>query len=344
MIEQYLNTIQNNVNLEDGQQVIKNILINIYMKQGISNKELARNNFLPIPVVVAIKKEFIKINIVKQDRGIRTTEKGTYLVEKEIGFSGLNQELYLKLNEEGFNKYSDIFELKDSLTEIYENRPIADVTIDQTKCTIDTAIKRALLSIKKGTLIGSNILCVGDDDLVSIALGFILKKLYVDMSNCRTTIQVLDIDNRIINYIEDISFKYKLPIKCKQHDLRLPFLNKERNYFDCLYTDPPYTLEGLNLFLSRGIEALKKNKGQTIFLSFSHKSLAFNYEMQKIFMEMGLIIAEILPSFNTYEGAGIIGNKGQLIILTTTTTTKGLISTTFNNPIYTREVKRMSSK
>jgi predicted methyltransferase len=40
---------------------------------------------------------------------------------------------------------------------------------------------------------------------------------------------------------------------------------------------------------------------------------------------MGLTVSEIIAKFNTYKGASIIGNTGQMIILKTTNATKALI-------------------
>ncbi len=180
-MENYLETVNKNVNIDEGIQAITNTLINIYFKEGISTKELARKNFLPIPVITAIKKELIKCDLVVQDRGVRLTRKGRGFVEQNLGFYGLNIELYTKLFSESWRDIKEINEVKEALNEIFINRPQADVTIDQSKCTVDTAIKRAVLCLRNSALIGKRILCIGDDDLVSIALGFLLKKLFSDI-------------------------------------------------------------------------------------------------------------------------------------------------------------------
>lgn len=58
------------------------------------------------------------------------------------------------------------------LSTIYEARPIADVAIDQAKCTVETALKRALLALDYTMLLNKRILCLGDDDFISVALAF----------------------------------------------------------------------------------------------------------------------------------------------------------------------------
>lgn len=338
-MENYLETVNKNVNIDEGLQAITNILIDIYFKEGISTKELARNNFLPIPVVTAIKKEFIKLDMVIQKRGVRLTSKGRAFVEESLGFYGVNKELYTKLFSDSWSDIKEIDELKETLNEIFINRPQVDVTIDQSKCTVDTAIKRAVLCAKNSALIGKKILCLGDDDLVSIALGFLLKKLFNNSSYSKTRIFVMDIDNRILDYISSISKDEDLPISCKYVDLRMPLPEEFKNQFDCLFTDPPYTLQGMNLFLSRGLEALKNQNGLSIFFSYAHKSPEFELNMQKYFVHMGLMISEILNSFNIYDGAQIIGNTGQMIILKTTKNSNPLIKGYYEEPIYTGELK-----
>jgi predicted methyltransferase len=113
-----------------------------------------------------------------------------------------------------------------------------------------------------------------------------------------------------------------------------------REQYDCFFTDPPYTLQGMTLFISRGISGLRKKKGLPIFLSFAHKSPDFTLAMQREFIRMGLMTREVIPCFNEYEGAVMIGNRGQMIILKTTESTSPDITSTFEDAVYTGEVKR----
>ncbi len=95
----------------------------------------------------------------------------------------------------------------------------------------------------------------------------------------------------------------------------------------------------MNLFISRGIDALKDDSGLNIYFSYAHKSQEFQLSMQKYFLSMGLTISEVKPRFNIYEGANIIGNTGQMVILKTTNITKALIKTPYKGAMYTGEIK-----
>lgn len=335
----YIEEVNMNIKLEEGKKTIEDILVKVYFEEGISTKELARNNILPIPIVAAIKKEFIKKGLIIQDRGTRLTAKGIRFVEEQLGFKEINRTLYMKLLMEPWKEHKEIIEIKEELKVIFNNRPQVDVTIDQSKSSVDTSLKRAILSLKNHTLIGKRILCIGDDDLVSVALGFLLKRLFNNTICHNTKITVMDIDKRVTDYISNIAIKESLPIECKCVDLRTPLADDFKNQFDCFFTDPPYTLKGMNLFLSRGVEALKDDSGLTIYFSYAHKSPNFQLAMQKYFLSMGLMISEVIARFNVYEGAGVIGNTGQMIILKTTNVTKSLIQTSYKGPLYTGELK-----
>lgn len=340
----YMKEVINNVNLKEGKALIEQFLIYIYMHQPVSNKDLARTLLIPIPVVTAIKKEFIKLDILEQNKGIQLTSLGIHFVEQELKYRGLNLLLYNDLfsSEEENQRY--IMKLKDEISDIYESRPQVDVTIDQALCTTETAIKRAVLCLRNNSLIGKNILCVGDDDLVSIALGFLLRDLFKKAQKPKANIVVFDVDTRLVKYINEISKEYDLPIECELLDLRAPLPLRFANKFDCFFTDPPYTLEGLTLFLSRGIGALKKDKGNKIFLSFGQKAIQETFEMQNLILSHGLSINKIYESFNKYNGASILGNISQMIVLESTEYIKSVVSpeTLYEKPIYTRELKSLT--
>lgn len=336
----YIEQVYNNVNIEEGYLAIENMLLEVYFNEGISSKELARKTLLPVPLVAAIKKEFIKVDVLIQDRGIRLSKLGRAYVEEQLGYRGLDIELYNKLINSMWDIDKDFKLEKEILEKLFNERPQVDVTIDQSKCTVETSIKRAILCLQYHSLVGKTILCLGDDDLVSISLGFILKRLFSDIDYCNTKICVFDVDQRFLDYISAIAKQYSLPITCIQTDLRHPIDKNYMNKFDCAFTDPPYTIQGINLFVSRAITALKSMKGLPIFLSFAHKSPNFTLEMQGSFVLMGLGISEIVPRFNRYEGAEIIGNSGQMIVLKTTDKTTEIIENEFEHALYTGELKR----
>jgi predicted methyltransferase len=340
-MKNYIEIVNRNVNIEEGISLIEQYLLTVYFESPISNKILARKLLIPIPLVTAIKKEFFKLGILQQKNGIAVTDKGMSYIENIFGLKSIDKQLY-------FNIYKRKIEIDDFfqnelnlLNEILKNRPIANRSLDQAHCTAKTSFMRSLLTIEYRCLLNKKILCLGDDDLVSVAIGLLLRRLYGDIKQNKTEIWVFDLDKRYLLYIESLAKKYSLSIKCHHMDFREPLEKSFNNYFDCFFTDPPYTLNGLELFLSRGISALKNIKGLPIFLSFAHKSYDESYEMLKKFYDMGLSLKQITSGFNEYEGASIIANIGQLDVLYTTSKTSETIKSNerFLDNLYTREVK-----
>ncbi len=228
---------------------------------------------------------------------------------------------------------------------IFDARPSADFSIDQAHCDYITSMKRALLSLKYKSLINKKIICIGDDDLVSVSLGLLINKLYDDTQNNKTQIHVIDIDSRYLMYIDKLSKEFNLPIICHNKDLRENMQDDLIGQFDCFYTDPPYTLNGMELFLSRGVDTLKRRKGLPIFLSFAHRSYDTFYEILTKINQMGLCVNRIVPKFNSYEGASILGNMGQLIILNTTSYTKTDIKEDYYREyLYTNQYKESKKR
>lgn len=329
-----------NLRLEEGARVIEQLLIECYLQPGISTKELARKLLLPVPVAAAIKRELIKAEVLVQDRGVRCTWQGDRYVEYECGYEGLDKRLYQKLISDGTDWKLELADVLAKLEALFQHRPQVNVLIDQSQCTAKTSLARAILCLRNHALIGKRVLCVGDDDLVSVSLGMLLKRLFPGSRNQKARITVVDIDERFLQYMGEVAMKEGLQIERVHADLRGPLAPELLGQYDCFFTDPPYTLQGMNLFISRGISALKQDKGLPIFLSFAHKSPDFMLNLQREFVQMGVMVREVIPQFNQYVGAEIIGNRSQMIVLQTTECTVPTITGYFDEALYTGEVKR----
>lgn len=336
----FIDIANEGVRLEEGISVIEQLLLECYMNPGISTKELARTALIPIPTAAAVKRELIKVGAIVQDKGARCSMKGKAWVEEQWGYRGIYKSLYQELMALENADHPKLNNLLAELREIMSLRPHADTQIDQSKCTPETSLRRAMLCLRHQSLIGKQILCVGDDDLVSVSIGLLLQTLFPDGRHTKTTVNVIDIDERFLHYIHDVAEQRRLPIQCIHHDFREPLPAYLQGRFDCFFTDPPYTLQGMSLFVSRGISALRKRKGLPIFLSFAHKSPDYMFTLQREFVRMGITTSATLPRFNEYEGAEIIANRSQMIILKTTERTIPDCTGSFEDALYTGEVKQ----
>ena len=95
----------------------------------------------------------------------------------------------------------------------------------------------------------------------------------------------------------------------------------------------------MRLFVSRGIEALGKKECGSVYLAFAHKPPEDMLKIQKALNEMGLIIRELIPRFNRYEGAEMFANTTFLAKLESTHSTRPSITGRFEGKIYTGEIR-----
>lgn len=334
-----IDKIYKKINLEEGKLIIEKFFLELYFEERMSTKDLAQRLLIPIPLVTAIKKESIKENMIIQNNGISLSAEGKDYVENYLGYKGINKKEYRLLLSK--SDKSLLTEIRKDIEIIFKNRPLADVTLDQSKCTVETAINRVLIGLKNNSIIGKKILCIGDDDLVSVTINVILNKLFSNNVPYNTKIYVYDKDKRILEYIKNMINIFDLScIICKELDLKKKLIEENISVYDTVFTDPPYTMNGAELFLTRAVESIKKQPGLYIFLSYAHKSQDAMYKLEKKILSLGMNIYQIIPSFNEYEGAEILGNKGQLLILQITKETIDKKGEDYTNIIYTGEIKQ----
>ncbi|MFH1812093.1 MAG: bis-aminopropyl spermidine synthase family protein [Pseudomonadota bacterium] len=112
----------------------------------------------------------------------------------------------------------------------------------QTPVMPETAVRRALL-------LGSRpleVLCIGDDDLLSVPLALLGHR-----------VTVYDIDEAVlIPFLRGLAREWKLDIQVEKVDLTQP-QPRRKPRFDAVVSDPMSTRECFDLFLSRGLALLK---------------------------------------------------------------------------------------
>ena len=300
-------------NLREGAEGIRNVLASVAQNQKISLKDLANTVHIPLPVVAAVRRELERRNILVRDKGICLTQEGLKLVS-DLGIqSSLASE----------NRSMSI--LKD----IKSKMPEVNVTLDQAFASPETSFRRVTYANQYDAISGRNVILIGDDDLTSIAIGLNSKK-----AGKPKRLVVLEVDPRIIDLITNASAEYSLDIECYLHDLKCPLPPDLKYNFSTVFTDPPYTLTGLELFLARASETLEEGSGKQGYLSFGNKDPDTDHEVFKIISQYGFVPKEIIENFNTYDGGTIIGNVSRMIRIVSGTQ-RAILPTNFDRPIYT---------
>lgn len=319
----HVKLIADRMHLKEGEEAVRRVLISIYRAGKIGTKEIAKDSRLPIPVTAAIRRELERGGLVERRGGAVLSKSGKYYVTSHLGLKNAINSLH----DQPEGDYSEKLSI---LRKIMENRPLPLPELDQTHAIPETSLKRSIYIKENGDLDGRKIIFIGDDDLTSIASGLL---------GSAKKITVLDVDERLINYIYKISDDHNLKIECIKHDLRYPLPIDMINRYDVFFTDPPYTVEGVTLFLSRGIQSLRPRKTAKAYFAFADKTPLEMLEVNRAINNMGIYISELIPRFNTYLGAEIFANTSSMYRVTLTEETTTAITGVYEGKIYTSEIQ-----
>ncbi len=192
-------------------------------------------------------------------------------------------------NGKGYKK--DPFNILKKYNEIIENRPKPVKIYDQGYINPEDVMRRASFIYERGDLESSDILIIGDDDLLGISLA---------LTNMPSHIEILEIDSRLIDFINNVAKKYNFNLHAQKYDIRNPINDNLRGRFDTFITDPVETIKGISLFLSRGAESLKNNGSGYFGLTHIEASLGKWREIEKILIDMNFAITDMLRDFSIY--------------------------------------------
>jgi N4-bis(aminopropyl)spermidine synthase len=195
-----------------------------------------------------------------------------------------------------------------SMAHIVNNLPMRPSRhLDHVSATPLTCLKRAIFLAKNYELGGATILLLGDHDLTSLALVQVAPEV---------AITVVDSDERVLDYIETVSAQHGWTIRTLFADLRLGLPRSVMASCDLVFTDPPYTPEGMRLFLARGLESLRPTSSARLLCcyGFSERHPALGLKVQSVLYDLRLATEGVLPHFNRYRGAEAIASSAALYI------------------------------
>lgn len=204
-------------------------------------------------------------------------------------------------------------------------RPQPKRKLDQFGVTEETLEARAQFLGKRGFLNDAKILFLGDYDLTSLACLHLIKN---------SEMWVLDSDEEVLEVIKK---EGKGSIQTIHHNLVSALPKKLQSSFDYVFTDPPYTPQGVGLFASRSLEALTLGARARIILCYGSLDPVRVLAVQQVLFEQGLVMEEILRGFNKYLSAKTIGDTSDLYVLAPTAKTKPKVRGDYQDKIYTWE-------
>ncbi len=322
------------VGLAEGASGVRDVIRAIARAEPVAAREISRMAGLPVPIVTAVCSELRKRGVVDTGRPVRLTGASRGL------FASGQRDLHARCpvcNGRGVASAEVAKALRGELERAAAAAPEAKPELDQTHCTVDTKIGRVLAMHEAGALAGTRILILGDDDLISVAIARFAALIGAPGDIRRLT--VLDTDPDVLACIAASTAGTGVTPELVRHDLRDPLPAGLPGAFDVASTDPPYTVAGASLFLSRAVAALGRDAGQHVFFSFGARRPEETLRTQELITGMGLTVRAMTPNFNEYVGAGILAGTSHLYHLRTTGSPAPLIDGAYQGPLYTADLR-----
>ncbi len=268
----------------------KNQVIQLTARGEISIYELIERQDL------SLKEFFERIREMERE-GLITISKGRVKLNEEVAqqrpvLKEIGEIACGECEKTGYRITTYFKELLEKWRGLVAHRPEAVERFDQGFISETGVIRRVEYIYERGDLLDAEIFIMGDDDLLSIALA---------LTHLPKRIEVVEIDERLVNFINRIAGEMGLPLHAEIFDAQNPLPERFKGKFDVFVTDPVETLPGLTLFVSRATAALR-GKGSAGYLGLTtiEASKEKWYEIEKRFLEMGFVITDIRRRFNVY--------------------------------------------
>ncbi len=182
--------------------------------------------------------------------------------------------------------------------------------LDQVRATPESVAKRVQFLYDRGYLEDRSIMLMGDNDATSVGLA---------LTGYPKRLTVFDIDSDLLKFLDSLAKSRQLGIECKRYDVRNVFPHEGMHKYDVVVTDPPYAPDGFDMFIKRCIQGISPDHG-TLLISygFSDRSRERALPIQEILTDRGLVIEELVPLFNRYFAAQVIGCQSGMYLCKTT--------------------------
>jgi hypothetical protein len=216
-------------------------------------------------------------------------------------------------------------ELLPKVAEWVAEVPSPLAALDHVQATPETVLRRALWLDARYDLVSARLLFLGDHDLTSLAVRAVCPS---------AELTVVDLDERVLAYLDE---RGEREIRTVHTDLRVGLPPALGSGFDLVFSDPPYTPEGMGLFAARGVQALREpSEGRLLFAyGYSPRHPALGAQVQRSLATLGLTFEAILPGFNRYFGAQAIGSAADLYVCQPTAKAKKIRGGKGKSAIYT---------
>jgi predicted methyltransferase/DNA-directed RNA polymerase subunit RPC12/RpoP len=318
------------VGLAEGDAGVRDVVRAAVRLEPAAVRKISRATELPVPIVSAICNELRKRGVVDRARPVQLTAHGREL------FGATGDEVAAEATcpacaQREIVVPASLAPVARRLAAFADRAPTPRVELDQVHCDVETKIRRVLALHEAGALDGRRILLLGDDDLISLAIFLVAERLGVQPAR----VIVVEVDPALVGFLRRAPFN----VHVVAHDLRDPLPATLRGSIDTVFTDPPYTVEGATLFLSRAAEAVSGQSRADVFFAFGGKRPDDLLRVQRAIAEMGFVVRRLVRNFNEYRGAGALGGVSHLYQLASTSELRPLIAARYDGDLYTGDLR-----
>lgn len=230
---------------------------------------------------------------------LRLTRKGEAFA-RELHVARTENVLCETCKGSGF-EFEEFHDAYHQFIPLLAKRPPAEATYDQGALTVDSVFRRLALMYSKGDVAEQKILLLGDDDLLSIALA---------LTGLPREIVVVEIDVRLCKFIERVAREKNLDIRVICQDAREQLPDDLRAHFDTFVTDPSETIQGLLLFVEKGLAMLAPGGGRAGYFGVTlieASMLKWNVWERHLLQNHALVFTHISEPFSLYAKGNEIG-------------------------------------
>jgi len=324
------------IGLDEGRHGVEEVLRYVSRRERVGNRTLSRLTGLPVPLVAAVCAELRLAGLLSPERPARLSSAGRALVDV-LSWATAADSACPACGGIGIALSAALDSVRAALVVALRDAPPADPRLNQAPCTVQSKLRRFAYILDAGALSGRSMLFLGDDDFLGVAL-----PLASDAVGSRRPrrLVVVDVDPAVIEFSRAAMERYRIEAELLTHDLRQPLPTNLVGTFDTVFTDPPYTLGGAELFLSRAATALRPGLGGQLFFCFGSKPPYETAALQRVITGMGFAVHRLVRNFNEYVGAGILAGTSHLYHFVAGEALAPSVVGEFGGPLYTGEIRR----
>ena len=336
MARDLLSDVAAAVGLREGRSGVEEVLRHLAGGEVAAVRDLSRRTGLPVPLVAAVCGELRQAGLLDGVRPARLSALGREVAGELGAGSGC---ACAACAGGGFVVPAAYAALAGRLEALLATVPPADRALDQAHCTVETKLRRVAYLRDAGALDGRSVLLLGDDDQLAVTIALAAAALG---NRPPARLVVVDVDPAVLAFARAEVERLGGRAEVLLHDLRRPLPEELHGGFDTVFTDPPYTSAGAELFLSRGAAALRPGPGGRAFLCLGSRPPDETVRVQAAIAGMGFAIHRMVRNFNEYLGAGVLGGTSHLYHLVAGPRLTPAVAGDHDAALYTGEVRRPS--